>query len=246
MTTLSFTAFFFFIFFILVIKASTESCMDAACNQNEPSIRLPFRIPTLQPDPSCGSQGFEVSCNNSPTNMNTTLLTLPGSGRFMVQAIDYGDQEVWVNDPEGCLPRRILSLNFSGSPFTAVYFQEFSFFNCSTSNYTKYGLNPITCLSGNSYTVFATSSYKVVGDLSRSCQLVASVPVPVQWPFFEQVLSSDMSDDLRLTWEEPRCGRCESGGGRCGLKPNSTTQIVCTKVQKHGNIKKNKNKIGFD
>lgn len=214
-------------------SASESSCNTAVCYRNEPVISFPFRIPTQQPAP-CGYKGFDVSCNIT----NQTLLDLPRSGWFSIQAIDYGEQELWINDPDNCLPRRILSLNLTGSPFDAVYSQEFSFFNCSSSNYFKYGLNPIACLSSPNYTVFATSSYKVVEDLSLSCELVAAILVPVQWPFFEQVLSSDLSDDLRLTWATPRCGRCESRGGRCGLKANSTTEVECSNGRKHGKRRK--------
>lgn len=215
-------------------SASESSCNTAVCYRNEPVIRFPFRIPTQQPAPCGYNKGFDVSCNIT----NQTLLDLPRSGRFSIQAIDYGEQELWINDPDNCLPRRILSLDLTESPFDAVYRQEFSFFNCSSSNYLKYGLNPIACLSSPNYTVFATSSYKVVEDLSLSCDLVAAIPVPVEWPFFEQVLSSDLSDDLRLTWATPRCGRCESQGGRCGLKANSTTEVECSNGRKHGKTKK--------
>ncbi|OWM79631.1 putative RING-H2 finger protein ATL21B [Punica granatum] len=233
--SLSTTSFFllFFIFLTLFCPPSTgESqsiCRGSVCYRNEPVIRFPFRIPTQQLAP-CGYAGFEVSCNVT----NQTLFRLPNSGYFSIQGIDYGEQEIWINDPDNCLPRRILSLNLSGSSFTAVYYQEFSFFRCSSSNYIKYGLNPVACLSSPNYTVFATSSYKVVEDLTGSCELMAVVPVPVQWPFFEQVLSSDLSDDLRLTWATPRCGRCESRGGKCGLKVNSSTEVECRNVPQHG------------
>lgn len=215
-------------------EASGSPCRTAFCHRDEPVIHFPFRIPTQQPGP-CGYEGFEVSCSIT----NQTLLDLPQSGQFSIQAIDYGEQEVWINDPHNCLPRRILSLNLSGSPFDAVHLQEFSFFNCSSSNYIKHGLKPIACLSSPNYTVFATSSYKVVDDLSLSCERVAAILVPVPRPFFEQALPSELSDDLRLTWTTPRCGGCESRGGQCGLKANSSTIVECRNGRKHG---KDKNK----
>ncbi|KAF8042875.1 hypothetical protein BT93_A1257 [Corymbia citriodora subsp. variegata] len=199
---------FFFFFFLLC---------------TEPVIRFPFRIRTRQNE-SCGYQGFDLSCDGA----NQTILELPSSGQLTVQAIEYAEQEIWVNDPEGCLPKRLLSLDFSGSPFTGVYNQNFTFFNCSSS-YLTYDLNPIACLSGSNYTVFATSSPRVVRNVS-SCVLVKTVPVPVEWPFFEQVLSSDLSNHLRLQWGTPRCRRCVVRGGRCGLKGNSTTEIECTSI----------------
>ncbi|KAF3974423.1 hypothetical protein CMV_002247 [Castanea mollissima] len=54
---------------------------------------------------------------------------------------------------------------------------------------------------------------------------------PVQWPFDEQISSSDLNDDLLLTWDEPSgCGKCESRGGQCGFKTNSSHEIVCSNV----------------
>ncbi|XVE58388.1 hypothetical protein DITRI_Ditri04bG0165900 [Diplodiscus trichospermus] len=125
------------------------------------------------------------------------------------------------------------SLNLSGSPFKAVYYQDFTFFNCSLDD-SKYGLNPIACLSGGNYTIFATSSTRVVSSLLFSCRKVATVAVPVEWPFYEQILSSDLSDNLLLTWNKPKCRKCESRGGKCGLKANSTHEIICSSVPTRG------------
>lgn len=227
------------LFFLTLVRppsagASGSTCRRAFCYQYKPEIHFPFWIPTQQPAP-CGNKGFEVSCSSTT---NQTLLTLPHSGRFSIQEIDYGEKEVWINDPDDCLPRRILSLNLSGSPFAAVYHQEFSFFNCSSLNYTQYRLklNPIACLSSPNYTVFATSSYEIVADLTLSCKLVATVSVPVQWPFFEQVVSSDLSVDLWLTWARPLCRRCRFHGGRCGPKANSSAEVECGDVPEHGKV----------
>lgn len=221
----------FFISLLLHIATSQQrSCRRAVCSQNEPVIRFPFRIRNVQ-DRSCGYRGFDLSCGSS----NETVLQLPYSGRFTVQAVDYAEQQIWINDPGNCLPGRILSLNLSGSPFRGLYYQSFSFFNCS-SNYWKYGLNPIACLSGSTYTVFATSSKRVISSLQNndsSCRLFASLPVPVDWPFYEQILSSDFSEDLRLTWGAPDCGKCESRGGQCGLK-GIPAETVCSKVPRQG------------
>lgn len=154
----------------------------------------------------------------------------------MVQGIDYLTQEIWINvDPYSCLPEVILFHNLSGSPFKGVNYQDFTFFNCSESHDlgVKY-LTPIACLSDSNYTVFATSSPRVVEILLKACKLIKTVSVPVQFPFDEQILSSDLSDDLRLTWDEPGCGKCESQGGRCGFKSNSSHKIVCSHIPQSG------------
>jgi hypothetical protein len=212
---------------------SQNHCLKTACSRNEPVIRFPLRIKNRQ-SRSCGFPGFDISCGSS----NETILELPSSGKFRVQAIDYAEQEIWINDPENCLPGRILSLNLSNSPFSGLYYQSFMFFNCSSSDYRKYGLNPIACLSGSTYTVFATSSLRIVDFLqtrNSSRNLTRVVPVPVIWPFYQEILSSDLSEDLLLTWDQPDCGKCESRGGRCGFRTNSS-ETVCSNVPHRGNL----------
>jgi hypothetical protein len=154
---------------------SQNHCLKTACSRNEPVIRFPLRIKNRQ-SRSCGFPGFDISCGSS----NETLLELPSSGKFRVQAIDYAGQEILINDdPENCLPGRILSLNLSNSPFSGLYYQSFMFFNCSSSDYRKYGLNPIACLSGSTYTVFATSSLRIVDFLHVSYLETSNVPPPL-------------------------------------------------------------------
>lgn len=219
---------FLFLLFLLP-PVSAETCSDAICQNDNLVIRFPFRIQRQQPE-SCGYPGFDVSCSKE----GQTLLKLPYSGgEFSIQAIDYASQEFWVNDPKNCLPKRILSLNLSGSPFSAVYYQDFTFFNCSLE-YLKYRYNPIACLSDSNHTVFATSTRRVMVHLSAVCNLVSTVTVPLQFPFYDQVLTSDLGDDLRLSWDSPPCGRCESHGGRCGFKSNSTSEIACSYFPSQG------------
>ncbi|XWS50376.1 hypothetical protein CRYUN_Cryun12cG0082700 [Craigia yunnanensis] len=228
-TTIHKLFFIFFFCFYSHTTRSTATCIKAVCHRTEPVIRFPFRIEVRQPK-SCGYPGFDLTCGHSS---NQTLLLLPYSGTFSVQGIDYAAQEIWINDPNNCLPQRILSLNLSASAFTGVYYQDFTFFNCC-SDYLKYGLNPIACPSSGNYTIFATSSTRVVTSLSLSCQRVATVLVPVEWPFYEQIFSSDLSGNLWLTWSKPKCRKCESRGGKCGLKANSTREIVCSNVPGRG------------
>ncbi|PON72099.1 43kDa postsynaptic protein [Parasponia andersonii] len=210
-------------------SSSELPCLKATCTISEPDIRFPFRIENRQTE-ACGYPGFDLSCDES----GQTILKLPSSGNFTVQGIDYASQEIWINDPNNCLPYRIInSLNFLGSPFYGGYNEDFTFFNCS-SDYLRYGLNPIACLSGSTHTVFATASPRVVKFLSPRCLSVGTFRVPVEWPFFEEVLSSDLNDHLRLTWDVPTCGRCESQGGRCGFKANSRREIVCSNIPDRG------------
>lgn len=224
-----------FLFFFLSssshISSSAKSCSPAKCSRDETQIRFPFWIETRQPD-SCGHPGFGLSCNET----NQTIIELP-SGKFSVQGINYGAQEIWINDPNNCLPKQILSLNLSGSPFLGVYYQDFTFFNCS-SDVSVYRMNPIKCLSELNYTVFATSSKRMVNYLtSSSCVAAGSVSVPVEWPFYEQIWSSNLGDNLRLRWGEPKCKKCEKNGGRCGFKFNNSSshELGCSYAHQRGN-----------
>lgn len=213
---------------IVIALASTEtSCLDSVCQTNEPIIRFPFHIEDKQAN-TCGYPGFKVLCSEK----NQTLLKLPYWGELSIQTINYAKQELRVNDPNNCLPKRLLSLNLSNSPFNAVYYQQFSFFNCSFNlEYLTSRYKPIPRLSDSfKYSVFATPSLTAFVHLSSICDLVDTVNVPVQSPFYDQVLSSDLNDDLRLTWNSPPCGRCESHGGRCGFLGNSTFELACYNV----------------
>ncbi|XP_013611178.1 PREDICTED: putative RING-H2 finger protein ATL69 [Brassica oleracea var. oleracea] len=60
-----------------------------------------------------------------------------------------------------------------------------------------------------------------------------TVDVPVRWPVYEQAVSYwGLSDNLWLTWRVPRCRRCESRGGKCGIKSNSSREIICSDAPK--------------
>jgi len=213
----------------VVALATIETCLDTVCHTNEPLIRFPFHIEGKQAN-TCGYPGFKVLCDENEKSQ--TLLNLPYMENLGIQKINYPKQELFVNDPNNCLPKLLLSLNLSTSPFDAVYYQQFTFFNCSHNlEYLTSRYKPIACLSDYSkYNVFATPSLTVFVHLSSVCDLVDTVNVPVQSPFFDQVLSSELNDDLRLSWNSPPCGRCESHGGRCGFKNNSTFEIACYNV----------------
>ncbi|MCD9638154.1 hypothetical protein HAX54_021928 [Datura stramonium] len=226
-----FLVFCYLVFRSTTVVARTETCFASACSKYEPLIRFPFRLRNFQ-SVDCGYPGLNLFCDAS----SRTILRLPNSsGEFTVQAINYSTQELWLNDPNNCLPQLLLKLNLSSSPFSAVYYQDYTLFNC-TVDYTTIKLNPIACLSDLNYTVYATSSMRGVRLLSRSeCRLIGTIPVPVQWPFFEQVVSSDLSADIRITWSNPDCRMCESRGGRCRLKNTAfTPEIICENARRIG------------
>lgn len=200
---------------------SSEFCSESRCSGDYQTVRFPFRIENRQPK-SCGYPGFDLSCHAT----GPPLLHLPSSGDFSVQYIDYRNQEIRINDPDNCLPKKILSLNLSGSPFVEKNSRNFTFFNCSMNNFPYwYNLDPIYCMSGSSHLVFASSSPMLIDMLSSKCVLIKTVSVPFSWYF-----SSKLWDDLLLRWENPDCARCESLGQRCGFKSNSSHEIQCIDI----------------
>lgn len=241
---------------------SNNNCSISKCADfsGSPNIRFPFQVKSSGQDPtnSCGHPGFDVWCDGDSKN---TLIGLPRSGNFRVKSIDYGAQEMWINDPNNCLPKRLLTLNLEGSPFAGVYHQDFSFFNCSkTLNSTKNNstnithlkglIGPIKCLSGSHHFIYAIPSNGTINNhtttlLSPSnCSLIAPlVKVPVQWPPSLHnntvlSLSSELHDDLRLSWYMPECRPCELKGQMCGLETdsNGTRVIICSNIPNQGTL----------
>ncbi|KAL3650550.1 hypothetical protein CASFOL_006953 [Castilleja foliolosa] len=216
--------FFFKLSLFTQVISASEICPTTFCRRPEPAIRFPFRLQNNQPA-TCGYPGFDLFCDA----FNQTLIELPNSGEFTVEAIDYLSQNIWLNDPQNCLLKRLLTLNLSGSPFSGYFFQEFTLFNC-TFDYKKYRFDRIACLSGRNYTVIASSSERAIGFLASRCGLVAKVAVPVEWASFQPVMTSDLAGDIRLTWGMMICRRCEGRGGRCGLRGPNSTVIECRNV----------------
>jgi len=245
-------------FLILIMSnlplVSSASCSISNSRCGGPDIRFPFWIQdSKQSGSSCGYPGFEVACDGS----KQTLIELPSYGSFSVKSIDYAAQELWVNDPNNCLPRRLLTLNLSGSPFTGVYFQDFTFLNCSKNLVSQNApledpdlnlVGPIPCLSGSHYFVFAlptNSSAKSNGSatwLSHSkCFSIADlIKVPIQWPMSlqNQTEVSSLNEDLRLTWFMPECRSCELNGQMCGLNASTNSSgspvIACWNIPSSG------------
>ncbi|PON45220.1 43kDa postsynaptic protein [Parasponia andersonii] len=204
----------FFFFFLPDVAANITDCGEAICAAESgpgpaaappPVIHFPFRLAGLQL-PRCGYRtGFDLYCNNR----NQTVLRLR-SGDFAVRRIDYEEQSLSINDPDGCLPRRFLKGEFQifgSDPFKVDRVENYTFLNCSKALMTSFRLSPVSCLgNGNdNFGVFAVSTD------NRAAQ-----------PF------SDLTGDIRLTWTDPDCGACLARGGDCGFQTGSGTKIGCS------------------
>ncbi|KAL8063987.1 hypothetical protein ABFS82_01G061400 [Erythranthe guttata] len=216
---------------------SANPCKPDSCDAVfGPRIRFPFRLRNRNPT-RCGHPGFDLYCNA----LNQTILNLPKSGEFVVDHIDYAAQALFINDPDSCLPGRILNFSLLGSPFRGAYTRNYTFLNCS-SDYldytsTRYYYMPLFCLSGRNHTVLATNTRPAAAaaEVPPTCRKIGSVLVPLQWTLAQFYWSAmDLREDLQLVWNQPDCSDCESRGGVCGYKDDSGPEIVCYRPSKSG------------
>ncbi|KAM2004063.1 hypothetical protein ACFX15_027555 [Malus domestica] len=74
-----------------ICNAARQKCTPSSCGHIR-NISYPFR---LKGDPRhCGNSGYPLSCEN-----NKTILNIPSSGDYYVQAINYHNQTIRVVDP---------------------------------------------------------------------------------------------------------------------------------------------------
>ncbi|XP_021764306.1 putative RING-H2 finger protein ATL21A [Chenopodium quinoa] len=243
--------FFLLSFLFLISTKSMENntnlsdlCLIQVCSYRKPVnryVQFPFLLSNESLPTSCGYPGFDLSCNKD----YELQINLPNSGVFSVQEIDYVHQELWLNDPDNCLPKRLLSLNnasnFVGnnSPFSPVLEQDYWFFNCSNDFFNSsddHQSKPIECLSGQSYGVFATPLENIVKGNSSLCVKIGPIRVPVRKRSNKSMYSSsELKDDIMLTWAQPHeCRECYKRDGNCRFKSNSSLEVGCFNLPRRG------------
>ncbi|XP_024987611.1 putative RING-H2 finger protein ATL21A [Cynara cardunculus var. scolymus] len=226
------------LFYLLLIlipllpSAASNSCPVSHCGQFFTNVRFPFRLIDTQPQ-RCGFPGFDLRC----ISPRLVLINLPSSGEFGVRAIDYRSQRMQIYDPSNCFPARLLNFDLSGSPFAASYFQNYTLLSCpndaSLARYTR-----VSCLSNSSFLTIATASMSFVALMTSNqtgCQITGNLRMPVAEPPDQNELSSNVEEDITLTWSKPDCEICEAEYVSCGYA-NSTTQS--TKCFFNGGIPK--------
>ncbi|OVA01963.1 zinc finger protein [Macleaya cordata] len=203
-----------YLFFLLCFP-SLIRCKEYCpyqCSKGEPIIQFPFRVSDRRQDELCGYPGFDLTCNS----WNKTVLELPFSGEFFVRNINSFLREIEIYDTNNCLPGRLLNLNLSGSPFHLNGpYQKYMFFNCSSSsvdltNISSTSVAPISCLSTSTHTILATNLNTTIDpyitelmmmmNTSTSCELVATVSIPIQRKRYLDGVFYEVSEDLVLTW----------------------------------------------
>ncbi|CAI9785947.1 unnamed protein product [Fraxinus pennsylvanica] len=206
----------------LVINARNQ-CQTHFCGSNSFGVRFPFQLQGKRLQ-NCSYPGFVLDCSY---RRNKAVLNIPYSGDFLVRDIDYLKQEIQLYDANDCLPRRLMDLNLSSSPFMADYYRNYTFLSCP-SDYTRSQITTINCLSNSTISVLATSSMNLAKAMNM-CSIIVTLPIPVSLAFQNQGFSSDLNGDLKLTWNVPDCIDCEVKRGICGFENSSSRkkEIQC-------------------
>ncbi|XP_047340295.1 putative RING-H2 finger protein ATL21A [Impatiens glandulifera] len=213
-----FNSLFVFNIIILILPIyAKESCKSSNCTNDNLQIRFPFILKGQQ-DQSCGYPGFNLTCDSQ----GLPSIDLPFSGRFLVQNISYNQQVIELYDTDNCLPKRLIGLNLSGSPFigTYYYYREYSLLSCpfgfnSSLSYT------VNCLSNSTNTVIVVKEGYATPYFFPNCKKMVAFNVPFPGGDYNFIKSFDYNFDyLWLTWNNPYCRYCEMDGGVCG--PTST------------------------
>ncbi|MED6132012.1 hypothetical protein PIB30_015376 [Stylosanthes scabra] len=194
-------------------------CESTSCDTGGVSIDFPFYRRENQ-IPGCGYPGFELSCANN----TEPLLSLPAEpGDFTVKLISLEDQQVWINDPQQCLPKRMMrerGLNLRGSPFQIASdysLVNYTFFRCPSNLTALSMVPPITCLNSRNYSMVVAilSDPPFPTPWTTPCHVISWAMIPVAgvpWLFW-----TDYDSDIKLEWDNPNCRSCEARGGRCGF-----------------------------
>ncbi|XP_074317687.1 RING-H2 finger protein ATL20-like [Silene latifolia] len=215
-------------------QASVEICSTFSCNPTEQdTIMFPFHVPRNQSN-RCGYPGFDLTCGRN----GQTFLNL-SSKPLTVKAIWYTDQLLLVSDPDKCIPKRLLTLNLTSTPFSygAEDMPPYTFLNCSRTKITNLDTSPfpwtsvVACLSGSDYTVLTTLEKESEEELvdKMKCKVMKRVNAAFWWKeMYEGYFPPDMSDvSLQLGWSVPNCGDCVLNGGVCSFVNDSDLAVAC-------------------
>lgn len=213
----------FHFFILFAVAYASSDCLNFSwCSDNNILIRFPFQIQGQQ-HPYCGYPGFKLTCSND----SKTVITLPYTGKFFVRNINYLRQQMQVYDPDDCLPKRLLSLNLSGSPFiVASSLRNYTLLSCPT-RHTGSQFIPIDCLSNSTSFVSAIPSVNFTNSLLQSCHVLKKLSFPVLGPNQETFRDELLTGDLLLAWHAPDCRYCESQEAMCGFESINSDQVRC-------------------
>lgn len=193
-------------FFIFSTVGSKKTCSNSFCGNNYFPITYPFKLQGQNPK-DCNDY-TDVRCNSQD---NKTILNLPFSGDFYVQDIDYYTQKISLCDPGDCLVKRLINLNLSSSPFEAIIYEDYKFYNCPITNILYYRFKPIGCLSNSPNATVATAIVTPEKmKLYYNCSSIFSLEIPVSW--YGEYENTGILNNFKLTWNVPHCKDCDEYG----------------------------------
>lgn len=238
------TIFYLLMIFFIPHTQSAGICPSFSCNhlRKHFPIHFPFRVPRNQSN-RCGYPRFDLSCSSH----GETFLRLPSSPSepLIIDEIDYADQILWVSDPNGCVPKRVMNLNLTGSPYMwGPYSVEYTFLRCSgpvDPTQLPVGSSVVRCLSEQDFTAvltFEKEAEEKLLKLEGKCHVTKRVVAPLWWRGLGYgFYPMDMSDVLiQLSWELPGCGDCVVRGGSCGFVGNSGLDVGCFLIGGNGGL----------
>ncbi|OMO79762.1 hypothetical protein CCACVL1_13447 [Corchorus capsularis] len=217
---------FSFLSFLIQPSRSDERChSETECGSSEPTIHFPFSF--SQSQTHCGYPGFTVTCKNETQK----IITFPFSGEFKIEDIDYFSQVMRISDPYGCTQGRLLEgFNYSATPFEPSLTQNFTFFNCTPDPSIPIitGINPISCLSSDNYSVVAVPTEES-SDFSSlfTCSKMTTILYPTNWQ--DIAWSVSVANYVTLAWTIPDCRSCVNIGGTCQLKNDDYSTLECVR-----------------
>ncbi|KAL2251830.1 UNVERIFIED_CONTAM: hypothetical protein Sindi_2305300 [Sesamum indicum] len=187
------------------VHAGNENiCPTSYCDSLP--IKFPFKVKTEQTQDGCNY--INLTCNATLDPIGTALATLPYAGDFYVRFIAYYSKYIQLYDPGKCLIGRLMKLNLSSSPFTAIAHETYKFYTCPfDSDIINLFVYPIDCLSNATNVTVATAFVSSEDMLDYGCQLIGSWLLPVLLP--GQFEFEGIYGDLYLTWNSISCLACE-------------------------------------
>ncbi|KAM5572167.1 putative RING-H2 finger protein ATL21A [Rosa sericea] len=227
---------FTFLFFFSFLPHLASTTCRGKCSSDGPAVRFPFWL-RHHHSSHCGWLGFNLSCNNQ----KQAILTLPSSGDFIVDNINYLDQILTINDPNNCLIKRFLEdeMDLMPLPFSYLHdFANYTFFNCSPKAKQLDWYPTLSCLSSDNYKVTAVPTTHLLHAVpvttppstsspqapspSDPCSVISTAMIPIEPKNYHPEPSNpseweDINFGVQLRWDEPDCRYCESVNKACGI-----------------------------
>ena len=208
-------------------KDDSKSSCTSSCGLIH-NITYPFR---LNDDPkTCGDRRYALSCENN----NTTVLDLPYSGKYHVQAINYKNKRIRLLDPgldnNNCssLPRKFPHYYFPdpyyGSPLSTSVF----YLMCRNPVNSSLYVDTAPCLNNSATSLIQPKSYSYVmvdrpsylgpsyldmEDLNEGCRVESKASM--LWYYYnasysyEYIHSALMYGfELRVHWPDEQSSPC--------------------------------------